>query len=121
MDPMRFRRAAVLTAFAMLAALAPVLTSVCVGWDGSAKVRMACCATAHAGGTAAAADACCTAGEQRSHASQDSGLVASLSPDLPIVSAVPVVRARARVGTFEASGRRAPEISTHLLLSVFLL
>jgi hypothetical protein len=80
MDLMHPRRIAIVTTFALLIGFIPTIASVCVGWDASAKTRMACCATSDAAGSSAAADACCKDGEGRTNALTQSGLVARVIP-----------------------------------------
>ena len=80
MDRMRSRRIAVVTALALLIGFIPTFATVCVGWDASAKTRLACCAKSDAAGSSASADACCKDGEGRTHAVTQGGLVAAVIP-----------------------------------------
>lgn len=87
MDPMCSRRLAVVTALALLIGFIPPVATVCVGWEPSAKARMACCLKSDAAGSLAAADACCKDGEGRTNALTQSGLVAAVIAS-PMQSAV---------------------------------
>ena len=87
MDPMRSRRIAIVTALALLIGLIPTLATVCIGWEASATVRMACCAKSDSAGSSAKADDCCKDGEGRTNAVSQSAVVAAVAPS-PTQSAV---------------------------------
>jgi hypothetical protein len=75
---MRSRRIAIVTALALLVGFIPTMATVCVGWEASATIRMACCAKTDSAGSSAKADDCCKDGEGRTNAVTQSGLVAAV-------------------------------------------
>jgi len=77
---MRSRRIAVVTALALLIGFIPTFATVCIGWEASAQIRLACCAKSDGAGSSAKADDCCKDGEGRTHALSLSGLVAAVIP-----------------------------------------
>jgi len=79
---MRSRRIAIVTALALLVGFIPTMATVCVGWEASATIRMACCAKSDSAGSSAKADDCCKDGEGRTNAVTQSALVAAVVPSL---------------------------------------
>lgn len=86
---MRSRRIAIVAALALLIGFIPTVATVCVGWEASATIRMACCAKTDSAGSSAKADDCCKDGEGRTNAVTQSGLVAAVVPS-PTQSAVAI-------------------------------
>ena len=113
--------ALLLLAFLMLPCL-----NICSGWDGSAKVRMACCATLGDHQSQAAIDACCALGEQRQNAESTHSL---LSIAVPVQNLTDVTIASLFTAAIVRGSRL--EIAEHdyatatsdrqILLSVFLI
>ena len=118
MDPMGSRRVAVITSLALLIGFIPTFATVCIGWDASAKTRMACCAKSDAAGSLAAADACCKDGEGRTNALTQSGLVAWVIPP-PMQFAVAVTLSLTSSGRPSDSLLRTRSSLLYLLDSVF--
>jgi hypothetical protein len=116
---MRSRRIAVVTSLALLIGFIPTFATVCIGWEPSAKTRMACCAKSGATGSSPSADACCIAGEGRSHAVTQGAIVAAVIPS-PIHLAVALrVPSITRFGRPSDSHLHTRSALLYLLDSVF--
>ena len=119
MDSMRSRRIAVVTALALLTGFIPTVATVCVGWEASAQMRLACCAKSDAAGSSAKADDCCKDGESRTNALTQSGLAAAVIPSptqSAIVLTLPSITSVARPSDSHL-GARSTQL--YLLDSVF--
>jgi hypothetical protein len=110
-----------MTALALLASLTPVVAMACVGWHPSAMARMACCAKVPGDVTATQADDCCGAGEQRAHSRLNGGAMNAVLPDVQTRGTAPLTIDRVGTRRLNTARHRAPEVATHLLVSVFLL
>jgi hypothetical protein len=118
---MRSRRIAIVTALALLIGFIPTFAAVCIGWEASAQMRMACCAKPDVAGSSAKADDCCKDGEGRTNALTQSGLVAGVPPapmqSLPAVT-LPSITTFGRPSDSHVRPSPAP---LYLLDSVFRL
>jgi hypothetical protein len=116
---MRSRWVATVGTIALLVGLSPV-SAVCVGWSTVPAARMACCAKVHGAVPAASIDACCQAGEQRTHGQSQAMVTPGVLPDTTDLGVI-APPAPLRSLRPDAVHSRTPEVATHLLLAVFLL